>query len=271
MSFKASLFQESNWWINPFLFSAVFCETEDHTHQTIQLLNLSSQALGSAISFLFSSQSSSNQCLHCSHLNQKTAPGYNSKYWFFPGKWASNLHIWTHSPQIYIIIHDPKQFMKCVELPPSCLCSGFPQLCSSLVSHQLANLTVYSRDSVFVLDPTLPVTSIIISPRAFQLVNLSLRNRKPQNHITTKILIQKQRSKPSFVGFGGVKLSHLQKHLRSQSPGSRKHSKQMCVRDLQQQMLHDSCCSGNHSAQLRKIAHSRKAKKQGWGVLLCFE
>lgn len=114
-------------------------------------------------------------------------------------------------------------------------------------------------------------TSIIISPRAFQLVNLSLCNRKPQNHITTKILIQKQRSKPSFVGFGGVKLSHLQKHLRSQSPGSRKHSKQMCVRDLQQQMLHDSCCSGNHSAQLRKIAHSRKAKKQGWGVLLCFE
>lgn len=107
MSFKASLFQESNWWINPFLFSAVFCETEDHTHQTIQLLNLSSQALGSAISFLFSSQSSSNQCLHCSHLNQKTAPGYNSKYWFFPGKWASNLHIRTHSPQIYIIIHDP--------------------------------------------------------------------------------------------------------------------------------------------------------------------
>ncbi len=181
MSLKASLFQESNWWINPFLFSAVFCETEDHTHQTIQLLNLSSQALGSAISFLFSSQSSSNQCLHRSHLNQKTAPGYNSKYWFFPGKWASNLHIWTHSPQIYIIIHDREQFIKCVELPPFCLCSGFPQLCSSLVSHQLANSMVYSRDSVVVLDPTLPVTSIIISPRAFQLANLSLCNRKPQN------------------------------------------------------------------------------------------
>lgn len=131
MSFKASHFQESNWWINPFLFSAVFCETEDHTHQTIQLLNLSSQALGSAISFLFSSQSSSNQCLHRSHLNQKTAPGYNSKYWFFPGKWASNLHIWTHSPQIYIIITIQKvcwttSFLLMLGLPTALLKSCEP-------------------------------------------------------------------------------------------------------------------------------------------------